>query len=583
MKNATLRHPLNSALMLGMVLILAMHTASGAHAARGQARMVQTVDGYDWWLPSYVRMTPYSGYITKTEWGRDRLRLQRFQDGHVHRAEYVTVTWNEVNPAEDVYDWDFVDRKIREATAEPGTGYMFWIVNYSETHPNWRPERPQRPAIPPWVVAKGNVKFLSNNAVAAWEPGCGYQKYFGKMLRALGARYKDDPKLVAVDMRGLDCHHGEWCWRGGRGDGAIEEAETRTGLTPESVRAWGIRFVDDFVEGFAGQEKKLVWPNGTHSFIPRRGTKHDYGPASRAIRRHAYERGCGGRDGKPSLWLKYIGEGYGSRLTKEGYLEFDEDFAPVRTGAMWYTENSEYFPDGKGSKEFGGEKHHRLRWFVTTMRVLQMRRNWQWVPSIIAQFEEFDPAFMRWVDYSMGKNRRTSPDAWSWLREGYLSEWSDFRPVKNFERWLLQRDVDPDGRTVPAAKVDISELKYNYTSGKGYEFHARRTDRAGGSAHIYLQADPVFGAGGPRKVMLKVTYLDGPATRWRIEYTGRDGAASSETVETTGSGNWQTSTFEIPDMRFARAFRDQMDFRITSLGPADLTVKLVRLIKAEAP
>jgi len=199
---------------------------------------------------------------------------------------------------------------------------------------------------------------------------------------------------------------------------------------------------------------------------------------------------------------------------------------------------------------------------------------------VIGELEASNPDFLRWVEFSLGKTPHTSPDAWCWLREGYQAKWHNYQPIRNFERWLVQRDVEPDGKTVPVEKLDISMLKYNYASGKGYEFHARRTDQAAGSKYIYFRADPNFISGGPHEVLVKVTYLDGPPTEWCMEYTGEGGASQSESVVTTGSSKWKTVTFKIPDIRFMGDFRN-MDFRIALQGSVDVTVKLVRLIKPD--
>jgi len=576
-------------IILGLFLTVDESQARGSRAAR----VTGIVAGIDRSLPSYVKLTPCCGYFGSGPWIAQRRKLPRFQDGQLHFAHYVHFSWREANPEEGVYNWGMIDQKIKEATAAPGSGFVFWIGaygRYSYTRYKWARSEKQRKRtlrdscmVPDWVIEKGKVRFLSNGAVAAWEPGCGYQKYFGKFLRALGARYKEHPKLIGVDMRGLDCRYGEWCWRDG--PRVLHEAETKTGLTPESLRRWGEQFINDFVEAFEGQEHKLVWPNADEVFIPKRGTEYDYGPASCALWKLAFAKGCGVRDGMPTVWFRYISPGWGCQVTDDGYLVFDETYAPLCNGAMMYSENSEY--RGEKDPSFGPASMNGVRFFITTMRVLQLRRSWQWIPwRIMDQIEkQIEPyggdAFVRWVEYEMGKRPETSPDAWCWLREGYRARWAGYRPIKNFERWLLQRDVAPDGHTVPTEKIDISMLEYNYASGKGYEFHARRTDRASGSKYIYFRAERRFVSGGPHHMLLKVTYLDGPKTIWCIEYSGKSGFERSGVVETMDSGKWKTVTFELPDMRFSGAFRRQMDFRLVLLGPADVTVKLVRLIKPE--
>ena len=549
--------------------------AESLPAQSKRATVVKTVDGIDWSLPDYVRLTPFSGYIAGGRWARQRMQLPRFQDGKMHFAGHAAVTWRQLNPAEGVYNWALLDRIFGPRDPHPTTGVSFYVRAYSA--------RRNPPDLPDWVITKGEVKSLANGAVAAWDPNCRYEEYYGKLLKAIGDRYRDHPRLIGFEMRGLDHLYGEWCWRGSRSD--LKEAEERTGLTPETFRAWGMRFVDDYVEAFRGQEQKLVWQNGEETFIPSYGWHCDYGPASRDIWRHAYQSGCGGRDGMPTVWYRYLNAGYGENLTDAGYLEFDDNFAPVKNGCLWYTENTEYFADNetwnKERVRFGTEKDFATRWFTTTMRVLQMRRNWMNVRSqVMPKLEATDPDFLRWVEYSLGKTPETSPDAWCWLREGYLARWTKERPVRNFERWLLERDVEPGGRTLPAEKIDISALRYNYASGKGYEYHARRTDLAGGNRRIWFRVDPAFAA-GLQRLLLKITYLDGPATEWCVDYDDGREQTSSDSVATNQSGKWKTVTFDVRKMQLGGPMPHGMDFCIHVLGNTDLTVKLVRLIKPE--
>ncbi len=564
------------------------------HSVAAAARVIRVVDGMDWSLPAWVKMSPDAGYFGGGDWMTKRRGLKRFQDPGLHFAHYVNFSWADANPAEGEYDWKMIDEKVRNATGGPHDGFVLIVRSYSRFYfTRWKWARSEEVrqrilrttcTVPQWVIEKGNVHFLSNGAVAAWEPGSGYQKYFGQFLRALGERYRSHPKLIGVDMRGLDSQYGEWCWRGG--PSVLKEAEEKTGLTPETLRAWGMQFVSDYLDAFKGQERKLIWLNCGETFIPQRGTTHDYGPASRAIWTFALSKGCGVRDGMPTAWYRYITPGWGCSVTDDGYLLFDESYLPYRNRSMMYSENSEYRK--RDDPRFGPAAMNGVRFFITSLRVLQLRRSWEWIPwRVMAPItEQLKPyggdAYVRWIEYELGKRAETGPDAWCWLREGYGSKWAGYKTMKNFERWLLQRDVAPDGRTAPADKLDISMLKYNYPSGKGYEFHARRTDLANGSRYMYFRVEPQFLSGGPHRVQLKVTYLDGPKTSWRVEYSNPQGNAATEPIETAGSQQWKTATFEIPDMAAASAFRG-MDFRIAVSGDADLPVKFVRLIKPNPP
>ena len=90
------------------------------------------------------------------------------------------------------------------------------------------------------------------------------------------------PRLIGVDLRGLDCRDGEWCWRDG--PRVLKEAEQQTGLTPAALRAWGMQFIRDYLDAFKGQRRKHIWPECGETFISKRGTEHDYGICRPALR-----------------------------------------------------------------------------------------------------------------------------------------------------------------------------------------------------------------------------------------------------------------------------------------------------------
>ncbi|MBN1673493.1 MAG: sigma-70 family RNA polymerase sigma factor [Kiritimatiellae bacterium] len=561
---------------LGSAAVIGVGATAVLRTIAPDARVSAVQDGNDWTLPDTVtRVAPQSGFVVPDNpFWKQRSGLPRYQDGHSHFARTVSATWSEVNPAEDVYVWDGLDARVAHATASPGSGFLLEMAIHGLAEQAGMRGRTTAPesVIPAWVVEKGKVSFLSDGTAAAWEPGCGYQGFLGQFLRAVGARYREHPRLVAVMMRGP---------RPGGGFSMstdlalVREAERSTGLSPATFETWGLRFVNDWAEAFAGQERKLVLPGAPSTYVY--ANKRAYRAVSRRIWENAFGRGFGSQMHTLGFWLWYADEaGCGTRLTEQGYLEFDDAFPPVANGAVWMVHNGDYTP--QGTAKFGPAGFNRMRWFATNMRVLQMRCNWQRIASEVESLVAQEPGFFRWVELEMGRTASDSPDAWCWLRHADTTRIRGVQKVANFERWLLQRDVEPGGRTVPAARVEIPALPA-YAGDRSYEFQARRTDRAHGSSQIFFQAARSFIAGGPHEVLLKVTYLDGPPTTWRMDYTGRRWHARTETVETAGSGAWKTVTFGVPDMCFRGAFAKGMDFRISVYGPHDLTVKLVRLIK----
>jgi hypothetical protein len=116
-------------------------------------------------------------------------------------------------------------------------------------------------------------------------------------------------------------------------------------------------------------------------------------------------------------------------------------------------------------------------------------------------------------------------------------------PIKNIERWLIQRDA-LGNQSVPAEPVDRfplpSEKRQNVTSVR--DFDARRTDIENGQRGLLFALDPVFWP-KPQPATIKVTYTDRAPARWRIQYTDAAGKQQqTESVENTGDGCRKTVT-----------------------------------------
>ena len=565
----------------GRVLLIVLCAIAGC--APTGARIAQTVDGDDWSLPAWVQMTPNAGLISWAtpdkghgDWLNRMATAPRFQDGAMHLAGICYVKWADVNPAEDVYNWSPVDEAIQRYCSNPGVGFTLWLANYN------------REVLPAWLMAKPGMYVLADGTIPSWRTDCPYQKHLKKFLQALAAKYRDNPKFLALEMRGLDRDWGEVYYHGD-----LKDARDHHGFTPEAFKAWCLRYIDDALEAFPGQAHKLIWlrqggpdsPNYFHATL-----FPEYRQASIDVTRYAYAKGLGRRDGGLEVWTWYTwnAELYGQRVTPDSYLETVEDFPALQDGRMWYTENEilqncpYLWPDSES---------YRV-WPILCLRALQFRCNWVWVDSnFYDRYDRDRPGLNRWFELSLGKTCRTSSDGWSWMREGYVwghdgQRW-DLHTVRNFERWVFQRNVPPDGNTVPEEWLDVTGwgqwIREWYFGKKGGEFHACRTDVASGNACVYFHTWRGFLAGGPHDLLVKVTYRDGPATTWQLEYsTGQDVAATPE-ITTAGSGKWKTVTFSVPDMHLDGRFAGGMDFRIANLGRKDLTVRFLRLVKHRTP
>lgn len=549
------------------------------------AQLVDIVDGDNWSLPQSIQPTPGTGFgwVTEAWVNRWTARYPLTDETATYFARYVEFTWAEVNPRPGVYDWETIDAQVEAVLAVPGMGFGLWPKIYARSNkfgPNaWNKGSGDyygSPMVPRWLEEQGRVRYTPQGHVVAWDAQSGYLNELRTFLLALGRRYKDHPRFAWVDCRYIDPHWGEGTFRAS--EEQFRQVEHEFGLGPEELEQFMHRYLDIFAEAFQGQERKVNVANWEPT-LP--GFPSRYGLASEHIRSHALEKGFGGRDGQVEVWNRYTTSGFGISVDDDGYLHLDEDYPPIKEGRFWATENENYLRGGDSwEHKFGPDALAGYRWFASSLRLLQMRRNWDLIfadlPLPLAWFP-----LTRYVQLSLGKTARTSSDAWCWLREGYQKrrEGGNERTLKNFERWLIQRDVSPDGTTCPTARVDISLMGQASASSRSYEFQARRTDQATGQRAIYFRASRDWFGDADQSVRLFVTYLDGAASTWAIEYESPAARERTPEVTTTNSGLWRTAVFRLPVFRRSGSFSGQTDFRLAVVTGEDVTVRLVRLVK----
>jgi hypothetical protein len=68
-----------------------------------------------------------------------------------------------------------------------------------------------------------------------------------------------------------------------------------------------------------------------------------------------------------------------------------------------------------------------------------------------------------------------------------------------------------------------------------------------------------------------------------VEYLSPGGRRHTAAITNTGSGQPRTATWTIGDALMVGAFAAGADFRIFDLGPGDLEVLFVRLVKLDPP
>jgi hypothetical protein len=141
--------------------------------------------------------------------------------------------------------------------------------------------------------------------------------------------------------------------------------------------------------------------------------------------------------------------------------------------------------------------------------------------------------------------------------------------VKNFERWLYQRDT-AGCETVPAVKIDHPITMWMVPQNQNFDHIARKGKCFG------FAVDDRWCGGGPVDVAVKVTYVD--QGRGTVEVNAQtSGGKVSRQIRLTDSGKLKTATFIINQAIFPAKQSDH-DVTITASG-SEAVLSFVRIIR----
>lgn len=561
-------------------------------------RILSIKDGYDWTLPETVKPTPFTGWARADNYSDEwdllyPVNLNNPDEIYYHQV--IGFNWAEVNPEKGVFDWSLIDSAINNIEQKPNTcfsllpgiwskksirkgiqgypygGYhdMTATTTYGTNFLRFRYSM-----IPEWV----NTEYLSTGLAAAWDPDPENQYFeaLEEFIDALSKRYKNHPRFGWVHCPFLDYAWGEGCFRAPRNtdrterENYVRSAINETNLTPENLDKYLNTLVDIYADAFAGKEGRIVWTSVENEMGPLAiFGGEEYNEAKKRAWKYAISKGFGGRDGQIEVWMRYLTEGYGNVVDSNGYLVMDENYPPVNNKVIWYTENENW------TSHFAPDDSTLFYIYKTrVMRLLQMRRNWDW--GGIQKALVF-PELGRYEQLSLGKTIENSQDAWCWPRESYVNTEGIVIPVKNFERWLYQRDINPGGMTKPAERTDISRFNQE-ASVSGFEFEARSTDVLSGNNCMFFDIDERwFKESGPCKLL--ITFLDNSDSQWNVEYYTRRGSARTKRISQEKTGKIKTATIQIHNITATGESGNNMDLKIETLNNENITVLLFRIIK----
>lgn len=515
------------------------------------------VEGRDWSLPPCTRPAPGSA-LSVTE----DLVDESFP-GRLMRK--VNTSWEKIEPVEGVYDFESLRQEIQEQSeggkfalelhVRASVWDMLMFPDEADYPDRWLNHIDETRTAPRWL-AEFDIPLIEMEKFGLNKIGTpfqivnmdiahpAYHSRYLRMVKALG----ESGILAMPEVSYIFVHYKSGS-RGEEGQSSDDPAEQQIYL--ERLKAWA---------DAAGE---------------RRGDLVSVSHKPEDVKA-AIELGMGQRNGFIEMYLLHCNNrSIGQFIDENGYLTVDEENPIIKENRASGDENEEYVI-GTHEARFGPAEFWSHRYREAMLRALQMRRNFLWAENgdILV-----NPPLLAFAALELGHQADTAPDAWCELRESYVKKepWKGpVVPVKNFERWLFQRDRE-GYKTEPVRKVmhprdfaTYGSLRREYAEGYNYDFTARRGRRIG------FETDDRFLSGGPHSVALKITWYDETADELVLKYNTPTGA-QTESVAGTGDGALRTATFFLDNTVFDGSF-DGFDF-VVGGAKGNITAAFVRVIK----
>lgn len=481
------------------------------------------IDGWDWSLPPGVKPAP-NGLMAvqrSSSLHRPLTTLLEPLDLPMNPAVTLWVKWRDLEPEEGVYKFDVLKERIAEADA---AGY-FVVLRILSSATGFAPDWIRQYGIP--IREEHKESKMTNYEVS-------HPTFHERYLRLIGALGKSG--IPQMDML-------KGAFLGYASPSYGDEGIGPHGVDPDTV-PHVIERLDAWARTFRGVEHK-VFMGG--------------------VSQHGLGHGFGIRRGFVEMYLYHIpDETIGQTVDENGYLWVD-DSADVLKRNIFHGEENEEYEEKWASEErefrFGlTTESYPYRYFTSNLRLLQMRCNY-----VLYNSFSLWPEQMVWVGQSLGRTVDDAPDVWCALRESYVRR---VGPVKNFERWLYQRDSE-GFETEPAVPVDQPPISmWMVAPDRYYDFVARRGRRIG------LSVDDRWCGGKPVDVAVKTTYFDIGEGALELMV-----GSQRRTLALTGSGELKTATFFIEQADFSAP---GMEYDLVFQGlETDAVISFVRVIRLD--
>ena len=498
---------------------------------------VEVVQGFDWRLPNYAHRSSLSGLISES----------RGDDDYI-RADFHMVRWDKTNPNPNEYNFRELENKLRSRSHQQ---VLLRLETYGKC------ETPQWALAKIGATARGSLIFWKENYINTLKP---YIKEVAKLV-------KRHPQIIGVQIGISDGQYRGDCNRFELKDGwgefnlkpdELNDAQNQYGLTPAILESSTKRIIDVYANAFRGITSKLVFNN--FDMFSWQDIAIPYNAKMPSIANYALSKGIGNRDGQIEHWMRYTQKIYGMQLQTSSNstcsLHMDEKAAKRYANRYWGTENEEFGDYYWVRDTYGAVENQAHRFFASSLRALQMRRNYMTVHGE-AMTRATDRTyktqdFLRYLDKTLGKQINDTPDAFILLGERYIANFrlTEFpqhqhcqanggAAVRSFGRWITERS---DSK--PSMRLEFPENDQRWGQGfylpgnLNYEYAARS-----GTAFNFDLNDELTKTrcSSGCNIEVKVSYKDDNRGAIWIETPNR----KSKTLNTSADGLIKTATFRL--------------------------------------
>ena len=529
-------------------------------------------DGDDWSLPAWATAT--SDYVLFNEFNNQQFNI----NNHV-----IDLTWKQINPAQGVFSqantatWTEVASggstfnfdSYNEQLAQPGHYWLrIWLSGEQ-----WAPD---------WVLADCNIPLsqrwldhsLQDRHIPLWNT-CVWNHakiMYQHVFNTWGI--KNDPNFEFAYVPG-GFFYAEFDFD------VMWAAFQDSAVTALDLLAWLADIRTSLTTIMGDQSHKLVYTGQDYPFEFQNNNNG-------AFELHAADAviaGMGIRNGITELFNFHLNEtpAYGSHIQADGHVTIDESFTVHANNHVIGNENECFNACGFSTSD----PYYAV--VMSNLKVLQLRTTHLLVEPIESYLADYAEHWS-WVEKQLGKKVNNSPDAWVALREYEDTFFIDNEPTNNvqwdgkpwlhnFERWLVQKDINPDGMS--RRGTDIRSNVLDNDNGTSYE--GRLTNRSSNQDYLYFYVQDDFASSNSTDMQLKVTYLDTATTVWQLQHRNSLGQIVSQSVTNTNTNTKKTASFDLPAINLDNGMTGGADFKIYNGGVNDIEVRFVRLIKLNAP